>query len=140
MKDTLIFYKINLARLKELALDCPGCIQDRVLCHHYDYLRRYIEELEGLPPFDEEKFDHFWKEYPCKKSKKYTRQVWEKLGIGDELFEIIMRAVQEQKKSDQWTKDKGRFIPHPASWLNGERWDDEVELLGNKENDKYNNI
>ncbi len=59
MKGTLPFYKKNLIRLKELALDCPQCIQDRVMCHHYDYLRRYIEELEALPPFDEEKFDHF---------------------------------------------------------------------------------
>jgi hypothetical protein len=27
--------------------------------------------------------------------------------------------------SAEWTKDGGQFIPHPATWLNQKRWEDE---------------
>jgi hypothetical protein len=34
-------------------------------------------------------------------------------------------------------KDGGKYIPHPATWLRGERWDDELEVkLPNVHNDK----
>jgi hypothetical protein len=29
--------------------------------------------------------------------------------------------------SEQWRRDDGRFIPHPATWLNQRRWEDEAE-------------
>ena len=35
-------------------------------------------------------------------------------------------AIAKQKLSDQWTKEGGQFIPHPATWLNGKRWEDEL--------------
>jgi ribosomal protein S27AE len=140
MKDIISFYKKNLERLKSLGEDCPQCIQDRTMCHHYDYLRDYIKELEDLPPFDQEKFEIFWKAYPKKKERKYALKVWEKLKVDDALFDTIMKALEAHKKSFDWTKNKGQFIPNPTTWLNGERWNDEVELPGNVGNSKYDNI
>jgi len=140
MSTISIFHKMNLERLKEMSLDCAVCIQERVMCHHYDYLKRYIEELEALPPFEEEKFDTFWKEYPMKKARAYALKIWTRMKIKDELFDVIMKALKSHKKSEQWLKDKGRFIPHASTWLNQERWMDEVELPGNKGNSKYDNI
>ena len=40
--------------------------------------------------------------------------------------EVLLTAIEDQKKSAQWTKDNGQFIPHPATWLNGKRWEDEL--------------
>ena len=34
-------------------------------------------------------------------------------------------ALERDKRSEQWRRDNGDFIPHPASWLNGRRWEDE---------------
>ena len=130
MRDIVSFYKKNLERLKLLALDCPQCIQDQTMCHHYDYLRDYIKELEELPPFDQEKFEIFWKEYPRKMAKKSVAVIWQRMKVDDALFEIIMKALENQKKSRQWTDKKGQFIPHPTTWLHQERWNDEVELPG----------
>jgi len=110
------------------------------MCHHYDYLKRYIEELEALPQFEEEKFEMFWKEYPMKKAKAYASKIWMRMKVKDELFDVIMEALKSHNKSEQWLKDKGRFIPHASTWLNQERWNDEVELPGNKGNSKYDNI
>ena len=42
-----------------------------------------------------------------------------------ELHERIMQAVDAQKRSDQWRRENGRYIPNPSTWLNGGYWDNE---------------
>ena len=39
-----------------------------------------------------------------------------------------METLQKFTACDQWKKDGGQFIPHPATWLNQEGWDDEPEI------------
>ena len=73
----------------------------------------------------EERFDEFWKAYPRKSNKGGARKAWKKLSPGKELFAKIMAALEVAKKCEQWTKDRGQFIPYPATWLNQERWDDD---------------
>jgi hypothetical protein len=41
---------------------------------------------------------------------------------------IILSKIEEFKRSDAWVKDNGKFIPHPATWLNGRRWEDEIKV------------
>ena len=74
-------------------------------------------------------FDSFWKLYPRKVGKGGARKVWAKLKPGEKLVQQILETVAEQKESVQWTKDGGQYIPHPATWLNQERWGDELEPL-----------
>lgn len=70
-------------------------------------------------------FDSFWKVYPRKISKAAARKAWlAKNGSKPPIDEIIA-AVEKQSESEQWRNAK--FIPHPATWLNGERWSDEPE-------------
>lgn len=71
-------------------------------------------------------FDRFWKAYPKKKGKKKARDVWAKLVPDMELCRKMSAALEAQKKSREWTKDNGDFIPYPATWLNGRRWEDEI--------------
>ena len=51
-----------------------------------------------------------------------------KIRPSEDLLIEILAAIDIQKRSVQWTKDSGQFIPHPATWLNGERWSDSVEV------------
>jgi hypothetical protein len=51
-------------------------------------------------------------------------KAWAKLKPDAELLPKIMEAVERQANSPQWRKDGGAFIPHPASWLHGRRWED----------------
>ena len=37
----------------------------------------------------------------------------------------MLIAIDIQKKSNSWIKEDGQYIPNPASWLNGKRWEDE---------------
>lgn len=73
----------------------------------------------------EKNFDTFWEEYPNKTSKKKAHQIWLKLQPTGVFFASIMKGLKTAKKSAQWSKDGGKYIPHPTTWLNQERWTDE---------------
>lgn len=74
-----------------------------------------------------ESFNDFWKAYPKKVSKISALKAWNKLKPDDNLVREILSALEQQKKSAQWQKDDGQFIPYPATWLNGRRWEDEQQ-------------
>jgi len=72
-------------------------------------------------------FEEFWKAFPKKASKGSALKAWNKLRPGKELREKIMAAIERAKKSEQWNRENGRFIPYPATWLNAQGWEDELE-------------
>jgi hypothetical protein len=71
-------------------------------------------------------FDRFWATYPRKVAKAAAVKAWAKISPDHELTNIIVGAIQRQAQSDQWVRDDGKFVPYPATWLNGRRWEDEV--------------
>ena len=85
-----------------------------------------------------EMFESFWNEYPKKVNKKNAEKSFMKIkNLDDELFKKIITKLEEHKKI--W-KDK-QFIPYPSTWLNGERWNDELEILEKKDSiDRMNDI
>lgn len=68
-------------------------------------------------------FESFWQAYPKKVSKKTAKAAWKKIKPSAELHRRILGAIDAAKKTEQWAKDGGRFIPYPATWLNQGRWD-----------------
>jgi hypothetical protein len=70
-------------------------------------------------------FDTFWDAYPRKVGKDAARKAWSKLKPSNELADRIIFAVDQQKRSPQWLKEGGQYIPHPVTWLNQGRWQDE---------------
>ena len=71
-------------------------------------------------------FEKFWAEYPRKTGKKEAFKVWSKIKIDDILFDKILKSLIEQKKHDNLPVDRPKYIPHASTWLNQERWDDEI--------------
>jgi len=85
-------------------------------------------------------FDEFWELYPRKVGKGAARKAWDKLQLTADLAEIIAKAIRKQRSWDQWTRDGGQYIPHPATWLNQQRWEDEGMQqvdAGQKEQDQW---
>lgn len=76
-------------------------------------------------------FDRFWKAYPRHQAKPTALRAFERLNPDEGLLETMLKAIDIQKQSDQWVKDDGRFIPHPATWLNQRRWEDEIKEVNN---------
>lgn len=84
-----------------------------------------------------EDFDKFWALYPKKVAKADARKAWlQTKDIRPELTNLLT-AITAACKTESWMKDGGKYIPHPATWLRGERWDDELEVkLPNVVNEK----
>ena len=75
------------------------------------------------------RFERFWSVYPRHVSKTEAKRKFEKLNPDEELLETMIRAVEVQKKSDQWTRDNGQYIPHPSTWIHQRRWEDDVKPI-----------
>lgn len=73
--------------------------------------------------YDQAVFDKFWSAYPRKVAKGDARKAFNKV-IKTVPLHVLIDSVEKHKKSEQWKDPK--FIPHPATWLNGERWEDDV--------------
>jgi hypothetical protein len=41
------------------------------------------------------------------------------------LLDKMLAGLEWQRQQAAWMKDGGQFVPHPATWLNQGRWDDE---------------
>lgn len=80
------------------------------------------------------KFEKFWSAYPNKKSKKNSLKAFKKINPDLETFKKMIEALEKQRQAIQWQKDSGQFIPLPSTWLNGERWTDEVSASINGDN------
>lgn len=67
-------------------------------------------------------FDAFYQQFPRKTGKKAALRAWAKIKPSERLdvLDGLARAVQ----SRQWASG---IIPHPATWLNGRRWEDGPE-------------
>jgi len=72
-------------------------------------------------------FEQFWKAYPKKIGKDKCFRWFNQNKVDHKLLQSMIQAIQTQKKTQQWIKENGQFIPHPYTWLNQGRWQDEVE-------------
>jgi hypothetical protein len=64
----------------------------------------------------------FWEAYPRKVAKPKAFAAWQKAKLP--AIADILASITAQSSSDQWSKDGGKYIPHPTTWITGERWSD----------------
>ncbi len=113
--ETLEQYVINEAH--DLGIDKDKAIELAARMHTARLLR-----VEAQCPG----FDQFWKAYPNKNGKKDAERAWRGVCPPAALLAKILAAVTVQAQSEAWHKQGGMFVPLPATWLRGERWNDEV--------------
>lgn len=82
---------------------------------------------ENFEKFRSANFEKFWSAYPKKTAKQQALKAFEKLNPDEKLLNTILSSLEQHKRSVQWTKENGQFIPYPATWLNGRRWEDETQ-------------
>lgn len=75
----------------------------------------------------QQRFDAFWEAYPRKRSKGQAEKTWVKINPDDDLLEEILAGLENAKRSVDWQKDGGQYIPYPSTWLNAKGWEDEYE-------------
>lgn len=74
-------------------------------------------------------FDNFWSAYPKKAGKKDAMKVWSKINPSQQIAEKILVGLEKCKSSQQW---RDGFIPNASTFLNGERWNDELPTVRRK--------
>ncbi len=78
-----------------------------------------------LPPQGENvRFNEFWSMYPVKAAKKSCWLKWVKSNLDPLADEIIEKLSQQIKKDDAWSRG---YIPNPLTYINQERWNDEIK-------------
>lgn len=90
-----------------------------------------VNEVKGTKKrmtYDDPGFQAFWSAYPRKAAKANALKAFEKLNPDGDLMKMMIGALSRWSKSEQWTKDAGQFVPHAATWLNGRRWEDELQI------------
>ena len=76
----------------------------------------------GVSPDVEVMFLEFWSIYPKKVDKKGSLRAFKNIKNLKAEFPNIISAVEVQKKSLQWQKDNGQYIPNPTTYIHQERW------------------
>lgn len=72
-------------------------------------------------------FASFWSIYPKKTAKPEAQKAFKAQKINGEL-QTILEDIERRKSGNDWQKDGGKWIPHPATYLNGRRWEDEIQV------------
>ena len=79
------------------------------------------QEQEVITKIEAE-FNEWYEKYPRKVSKQKAKQSYLKLKPN---LKTLLKALSWQIKSDEWQDANGKFIPHPSTYLNQQRWEDE---------------
>lgn len=101
-----------------------SCVQSSTVCTHTEADTDTEAKIKTL----EQSFKAFWSTYPKKRNIEQARKAWKKLNPDKELLETITSAVEKAKQTEDWRKEKGKYIPYPSTWLNAKGWLDEYEI------------
>lgn len=73
-------------------------------------------------------FEEFWTRYPKRVGKGAAQKAWNKLSLENQkatVSDLSTRPANDQ----QWIRDGGKYIPHPATYLNQQRWADDWQTV-----------
>lgn len=73
-------------------------------------------------------FAEFWAVYPRRDARQDAVKAFRQVGVHEspQLLQSVLAGVRAWSVHEQWVRDGGRYIPLPASWLRGRRWEDEA--------------
>lgn len=78
--------------------------------------------VDEAPPPPPPSFEDFWHEYPRKAGKGQARKAWDVAAKKHDLHLLVDGARRLARDPNLPERE---FIPHPATWIRGERWTDE---------------
>lgn len=81
-------------------------------------------------------FDEFWAVYPKKDAKQAAIKAWNKLKPDDDLKQAIIAGIQRDIDG-RWKDVERRYIPHPSTYLNQRRWEDEITPTKTDDDEYY---
>ena len=89
-----------------------------------DSVDNIYAQKSPLDDENEKRFSVFWEAYGKKVGKKNAIRAFSKINPDDELLHRMLEAIERYHKSRKW---EGGYRKEPATWLNGECWNDEYD-------------
>ena len=74
-------------------------------------------------------FETFWAAWPKKVAKADARKAWKQIEAVRPDLDTLLHAIKAACRTEQWMRGNGQFSPHAATWLRGERWEDQHEVV-----------
>ena len=82
---------------------------------------------------ESELFNFFFEQYPKQVGRKKALSEWNKLNLTEKDLNKIIINITDRLTQGVWSLETKQFIPHPANYLSGEQWDDELISRSNHE-------
>jgi hypothetical protein len=82
------------------------------------------EEVKEEEEVEVCRFDEFWKEYPKKDAKKTCLAKWKSRNLNLIADQLINDVKNRKLNCPKW---KGGFAPNPLTYINGDRWNDDIQ-------------
>jgi hypothetical protein len=105
-------------------------VKDVTECNASNSKKRHIDididirkDIGQKPPVLTARFEEFWKGYPKKRQKKTAKEIWRRKRL-DKHADKLIKDVENRIRADKQWKDG--FAPNPTTYLNQERWEDEL--------------
>ena len=89
-------------------------------------MQTYLFNIINMPSFKEITFEQFYKLYPRRVGRFLAEKSFKKLSTKDrfEAYAGLINYIKVWKASET----EKQFIPHPSTFINQRRWEDEIEL------------
>ena len=71
-------------------------------------------------------FNCFWNEYPKKVGRKKAYETWQSINPSEQDLNAMLINITDRLNQGAWSLETKQFIPHPANYLGGELWTDEI--------------
>lgn len=86
-------------------------------------------QRQSIPETYSDDFEHFWKLYPRPTGKAAAFKAWQRLSLTQKRKAYASLRVQVPDLTSKLNDKRGNFCPHPATWINGGRFDDDVTQI-----------
>lgn len=101
--------------------------EEKLIEEKKEIIEHVSSQEEILVESHESKFGRFWDAYPKKKAKDKAEAWFKRKKPTSELVDTMIQVVEKFKKTHDWIKEEGKFIPYPSTWLNAGGWKDELD-------------
>lgn len=121
--------KSNPAKIADTMQNLQGTMQNlqtdsAIIADNHNKNNIIINKKECIPS-REDAFTAFWVAYPRKVGRLSALKAWGRLHVP---LDKCLKTIEALKKTRQWEVDGGKYIPHPATWLNRGGWEDVPEI------------
>jgi hypothetical protein len=87
---------------------------------------------------ESELFNFFFEQYPKQVGRKQALTEWNKLNLTEKDLSKIIINITDRLTQGVWSLKNKQYIPHPANYLSGEQWSD--ELISRNNHEQHNKL